>query len=105
MPKTALYVSVKDQNGKEVFSKQKEYAVYDLHFAENKEGYLGLDDWDITAMTHIDLGLEPGETDSQIFVVPLPKGTKSVDVEATYEYLYEEGVTATIQQVKKKVEF
>ena len=69
-------MTVKDQNGKKVFSRQKEYAVYDFHFMENKEGYLGLNNWDITAMDHVNLGIEPMETDSQTFVIPLTENTK-----------------------------
>ncbi len=98
-------MTVKDQDGKEVFSRNKEYAVYDLHFEHNKEGWIGLNDWDITAMDHIDLGLEPGEVDSNTFVIPLKKGTKSVDVEATFSYIYEEGQKTVIHTVNKKVEF
>lgn len=98
-------MTIKDQDGKEVFSKTKEYAVYDLHFEHNKEGYLGLNDWDITAMDHIDLSLEPGKPDSQTFVIPLAEGTKSVDVEATFKYIYEEGKTATIHKATKRVDF
>jgi len=96
---------VKDQDGKEVFSSQKEYAVYDFHFPENKEGYLGLNNWDITAMDRVDLGIEPGDTDSVTYVVPLTENTKSVNVEAAFIYIYEKGKTATIHKVNKKVEF
>jgi hypothetical protein len=98
-------VTVRDQDGKEVFSSQKEYFVYDFHFAENKEGYLGLDHWDITAMDHIKTGIEPKKTDSEVFVVPLTEDTKSVDIEAAFTFVYEEGKIATIHKVNKKVEF
>jgi hypothetical protein len=98
-------VTVKNQDGKEVFSNKKEYAVYDLHFAENKEGYIGLNDWDITAMDHVDLGIKPKETDSQTFVIPLSEDTKSVNIEAAFSYIYEEGNTATIHTVTEKVDF
>jgi len=105
MPKTALDVTVKDQDGKELFSNRKEYAVYDLHMPDNKEGWLGLNNWDITAMTHIDLGLKPHEVDSQTFVVPLREDTKTATVEATFYYLYEEGKSAPIKKVSKSIEF
>jgi len=98
-------VTVKNQDGKEVFSKQKEYFVYDFHFAENKEGYLGLNDWDITAMDHVKTGIEPKKTDSEIFVIPLTEGTKSVDVEASFSYIYEPGKTVTVHKVNQKVNF
>ncbi|MBI4844716.1 MAG: hypothetical protein HY809_10440 [Nitrospirae bacterium] len=105
MPKTALDVTVKDDKGKVVFTHNEEYAVYDLHLPSNKEGYLGLNDWDITAMTHIDLGLEPLKTESYTNVLPLNEGTKSVTVEATFGYLYEDGHSSVIKSVSKKVDF
>ncbi len=100
-------MTVKNSKGKTLFSNEKIYGVYDLHLPENKEGWLGLSNWDITAMTHIDLGLEPGKTDSRVFVVPLKKGVKSVDVEVVYSYIYEVGVDkkTTIHTVSEKVEF
>ena len=73
-------MTVKNQDGKEVFSRNEEYGVYDLHFEHNKEGWIGLNDWDITAMDHIDLGIEPGEIKSYTFVIPLKGDTKSVDI-------------------------
>jgi len=105
IPKAALEVTVKDQDGKVVFSKSKEYEVYDLHLPSNKEGWMGFNDWDLTAMTHINLGLEPLETDSLTFVVPLKAGTKYVEIEAAYKFTYEEGNTADWQRVSKKIEF
>ncbi len=98
-------MTVKNQDGKVVFSNTKEYGVYDFHMPDNKEGYLGLNNWDITAMKHFDLGIEPHESDSHTFVIPLDKGTKSVKVEATFRYSYESGQTNIIEQVSKKVDF
>ncbi|MDO8281113.1 MAG: hypothetical protein Q7U10_00560 [Thermodesulfovibrionia bacterium] len=107
MPKTALDVTVKDEKGNVIFSKNEEFAIYDLHLPQNKEGYLGLNDWDITAMTHFDLGLEPRETESYTFVVPVNEGIKSVTVDASYSYLYEEvpGKSAVLKSVTNKVDF
>ena len=80
------------------------FGVYDLHLTENKEGYLGLNDWDITAMKHFDLGIEPHHTDSDIVILRLEKGTKRVDVELTFTYHYWEGGSAVIKKVTKEVE-
>jgi hypothetical protein len=98
-------VTVKDQDSKELFSKNKIYALYDLHLPHNKDGYLGLDDWDITAMDSIDFGIEPGKVDSNTFVIPLNEDTKSVDIEAVFKYLYEKDHSAVIHRVTKKIEF
>ncbi len=98
-------MTVKDQDGKVIFSKTEDYEVYDLHLPQNKDGWLGFDDWDITAMTHINLGLEPFETDSRTYVVPLNSNTKAVDVEASFMFHYEEDQSKAWETVKKKVEF
>lgn len=96
---------MKDQSGKQVFSKTREYEVYDFHFSNNKEGYLGLNNWDITAMDHVYDALEPGQTESFTYVVPLTEGTKAVDIEAVFKYIYDKGTTAEVQKAVKKVEF
>jgi len=98
-------VTVKDQKGKVLFSKTKEYEVYDLHLPDNKDGWLGFDDWDITAMTHINKGIKPLKTDSETYVALLNEDTKSVDIEASFIFLYEEGGSVVISKVNKKVEF
>ena len=117
-------MTVKDQNGKVVFSKTaKEYEVNDFYFKDNKkgdivtdpktmaktqlpkEGYLGLNNWDITAMDHVYDALEPGKTESFTYVVPLTEGTKSVDIDASFVYKYESGNAAVVKKETKKVEF
>ncbi|MCK5426962.1 MAG: hypothetical protein KAJ34_04650 [Thermodesulfovibrionia bacterium] len=56
-------------------------------------------------MVHVNLGIEPLETDSQTFVIPLTVDTKSVNVEASFTFIYEEGKSASIHAVTKKVDF
>ncbi len=96
-------MTVKDQNGKTVFSKQKEYTLNYLWLEGGKEAPLKL--WDITAQEHFEQGIQPLDTDSQTFIIPLTEDTKSVDVEAVFSYVYEKGKTATINKVSKKVKF
>ncbi len=98
-------MTVKDQNGKIVFSKNKEYEVSDFHLAENKEGYLGLNNWDMTAMKRFDLGLEPYEPDSNTFIIPLRGDTTSAEIEASVSFLYEPGKSAVINKTTKKIDF
>jgi len=105
IPQTSLQVSVTDQNGNELFFKNKIYGVYNLHLPQNSEGYLGLNDWDITAMDRVNLGIDPGDTDSNTYVVPLNDDTTSVDIEAVFKYLYEERVSAVIHKETRKIEF
>ena len=98
-------MTVKDQNGNVLFTERKLYEVYDLHLPDNKDGWMGFDDWDITAMTHINLGLEPFEKDAMTKVIPLKEDTTSVTVEASYVFIYEEGIEGVIKKETKTVTF
>ena len=99
-------MTVKDQNNKVLFTERKLYEVHDLHLPSNKDGWMGFDDWDLTAMTHItDLALEPFQTDSILRVIPLKEDTKSVTVEAAYLFIYEEGDEGVIKKETKMIEF
>jgi hypothetical protein len=98
-------VTVKDQDSTVVFSREKVYEVLNLHFPHNKEGYLGLSHWDITATDQVDLGIKPHETDSLTHVIQLPEHTISVDIEALFKFIYEEGHIVDIHREVKKVEF
>ena len=99
-------MTVKDQNNKVLFTERKSYEVHDLHLPSNKDGWMGFDDWDLTAMTHItDLALEPFQKDSMLRVIPLEKDTKSVTVEADYLFIYEEGDEGVIKKATKMIEF
>jgi len=95
-------VTVKDQNGKTVFSRQKEYTLNYLWLEGGKE--VPLKNWDITAQEHFEQGIEPLDTDSHTFVIPLTEDTSSVEVEAIFTYVYEKGKTATVARANKKVE-
>ena len=103
IPKTVLDVTVKDQDGNTVFSRQKEYTVNYLWLEGGKE--VPLKNWDITAQEHFEQGIQPGDTDSQTFVIPLTEETRSVDVEATFTFVYEKGKEAQFHRVKKTVVF
>lgn len=99
----ALDVTIKDQDGKVVFAREKEYTVGDYWFEGGKQ--VPLKEWDITAMKHFDLGIKPHKPDVNTFIVHLPKGTKSVDVEADLVYEYSPDNRATVKKVARKVEF
>ena len=87
------------------FFKEKIYGTYNLHLPDNKEGYLGLNDWDITAMNRVNLGIDPGDTDSNTYVLPLNEDTTSIVIEAVFKYLYEEGVSAVIHRESRNIDF
>ncbi len=101
MPKMALDVSVKDQDGKELFSRQKEYTVNDLYFKGGKK--VTMAEWDVTATEHFDLGLKPNVPDINTFIIPLKIDTAFVDVEVSVVYLYARDKTFTMDKVVQKV--
>ncbi len=98
----ALDVAIKDQTGKTVFSKQKEYTVGDYYFGKKQ---VPLAEWDITAMEHFDFGIKPHKPDVNTYIVHLPKGTKSVNVEINLVYEYSPDNKATVKKVTQKVDF
>lgn len=101
MPKAVLDVTVKDQDGKVVFTNQKEFTVNDLYFEEGKQ--IALAELDMNALEHIDLGLKALETITNTFIIPLKVETKSVDVEASFRYFYSRDKTFTVKKVVQKV--
>lgn len=101
MPKIISVVRVTDQNGKEIFSNQKDYSVGDLYFKSGKQ--VAMAEWDVTATEHFDLGLKPDEPSISTFVVPLKTDTTSVTVETEVKYLYTRDETFSIGKVSQKV--
>ncbi len=101
MPKIVLYVTVKNQDGKEIFSRQKEFTENDLYFKGGKQ--VTMAEWDVTATEHFDLGLKPGAPDANTFIIPLKADTASVDVEASFVYLYSRDKTFTMEKVVQKI--
>ncbi len=98
----ALEVTMKDQTGKTVFSKQKEYTLADYYFGKKQ---VPLAEWDITAMEHMDMGIKPGKTDANTFIAHLAEGTKSADVEVNLFYEYSPENRAVVKKVTQKIEF
>ena len=96
-------MTVKNEEGNILSTDKRIYKVENFHFPHNRVGYLGLKYWDITAMDTINLGIKPHETDTLISIVPLPKDTRSVQVETTFNFLYEKGESAVIRKVVDKV--
>ena len=96
-----LDVTVKDQDGQKVFSRQVEYTVNDFYFKGGKK--VPMAEWDVTATEHFSLGIEPLTPDTYIFIIPVKPETESVLVDAvlTYEYTREE--IFTVQKVSQKV--
>ncbi len=97
-------MTVKDQNGKTVFSEKKEFSE-NLFVVEGKEDMM-IAEWNVFAQELVDLSLHGGGyTKTETFIIHLPEGATSADVEASFIYEYEPGETATVQKVVKKVNF
>ena len=96
-----LDVTVKDQNGKKIFTRQEEYSVDYFYFKGGKQ--VPMAEWDITATEHFGLGIEPVTPDTYTFIIPVRLDTASVSIDAvlTYEYSREEIIT--VQKVSQKV--
>ncbi|MBI4849696.1 MAG: hypothetical protein HY808_14195 [Nitrospirae bacterium] len=102
MPRMHMDVSVRDQDGREIFSNRKEFTVGDLYFKGGKQ--VAMAEWDVTATEHVELGLKPNVPDRNTFVIPLKSDTTSATVEVTVNYLYTRDETFTMQKVIQKVE-
>ncbi|GBD96941.1 MAG TPA: hypothetical protein ENG83_13160 [Nitrospirae bacterium] len=103
MPRAALEVTAKDQDGNVIYTERRNYDNWNLWFKGNKD--VPLKYWDITATTPINQGLEPGQTDEKINVIILDKNIKSVDIEATFLFEYETGHWEPVKKVTKTVSF
>ncbi|MBI5056397.1 MAG: hypothetical protein HZB61_07270 [Nitrospirae bacterium] len=101
-PRMHMDVTVRDQDGREIFSNRKEFTVGDLYFKGGKQ--VAMAEWDVTATEHVELGLKPNAPDTNTFVVPLRADTTSAIIEVTVNYLYTRDETFTMQKVTQKVE-
>ncbi len=88
-----LDMTIKDQEGKKIFSRREEYSVNDLYFKGGKK--VPMAEWDVTATEHFGLGLEPLTPKIYTFIVPVDPDTTSINVDAvlTYEYSREQVFT------------
>lgn len=93
---TIMDVTARDQDGREIFSREKEFTVNDLYFKGGKR--VAMAEWDVTATEHYDLGLKSLQTDRSTFIIPVPYGIKSVVVEAAVRYLYSRDKTLDVDK-------
>lgn len=102
MPRMVMDVTARDKDGKEFFARQKEFTVNDLYFKGGKR--VAMAEWDVTATEHYDLGLKSLQTDRSTFIVPVPYGTTSVDVETVIRYLYSREKTFEVDRAVSHVD-
>jgi hypothetical protein len=101
IPRAALEVTAKDQNGKVIHSERRKYDNWNLWFSKGKKVSLRL--WDITATTNVNQGLEPGVTDESPQVILLDNDVTSVDIEAKFLFEHEPDHWETIVTETKTV--
>ncbi|RJQ16409.1 MAG: hypothetical protein C4560_09555 [Nitrospiraceae bacterium] len=96
-----LDVTVRDQNGKEIFSARNDYSVNDFYFTGGKK--VPMAEWDVTATEHFGLGLKPAAPDKKTFIIPVKPDATSVEVEALLTYSYSGETMFTVQKVIRKI--
>jgi hypothetical protein len=96
-------VTAKDQDGKVIHTERRKYDNWNLWFEGGK--WVELRQWDITAATNINLGLEPEKTDTRTDVIILDKNIKSVTVEATFLFEHEPGHWEPVKKATKTINF
>lgn len=101
MPKMGMEIIIKDQDGKEMFTSQREFSVGDLYFKGGKQ--VAMAEWDVTAMERFDLGIKPITPNAYTFIIPLKADTTSISVEADVKYLYMRDEIFSIGKVVQKV--
>ena len=94
-------MTVKNQDGKVIFSDQKDFHVGDLYFKGGKQ--VAMAEWDVTATEHFDLGLKALETDTYTYIIPLNANISHATVEAEFRYLYTRDKTFPVQKVVKEI--
>ena len=102
MPKTVLDVTVTDQDGRELFSREKEFTVNDLYFKGGKQ--VPMAEWDVTATEHFNLGLRPVEPDRSVFIIPIKKETTSVEMRASFKYMYTRIRTFVLREEVRRID-
>jgi len=101
MPRAVLEVTVKDDKGEMVFTREHEFTVNDLYFKGGKQ--VAMAEWDITATEHFDLGVRPVDPYEFTYVIPLSPGTVSIEAIAQFRYLYSRDKTFEVQKVMHRV--
>jgi len=96
-------VTAKNQDGKVVHTERRKYENWNLWFEGGK--WVELRQWDITATTNINLGLEPEQTDAKTHIILVDKNTKEVTIEAKFLFEHEPDHWETIKTVSKTVAF
>lgn len=94
-----LDVTAKTETGQKVWSHQKSWQEIGLDL----KGRQQLKAWEIK--NTIDLALQPRQTHTERLTIPLPEGTRSVEVEAVLTYHHRPGEEFVVHRALRKVAF
>ena len=101
MTKMVMDVTVRDENGDELFSRQQEFSVSDLYFKGGKQ--VPMAEYDVTATEHFDFGLKSLVSDAYTYILPVRTVTGALDIEAKVSYIYSQDRTFIMGKVVRKV--
>jgi hypothetical protein len=101
MTKMVMDVTVSDEKGGKIYSRQQEFSVSDLYFEGGKQVPMAA--YDVTATEHFNFGLKPLVSNAYTYILPLQTETGSLDVEVEVSYLYSQEKTFIVGRVVRKV--
>ena len=101
MTKMVMDVTVKDEKGDELFSRQQEFSVSDLYFKGGKQVPMAA--YDVTATEHFNFGLNPLKADAYTYILPVQNKTGNLDVEVKVSYIYSREKTLIMGKEVRKV--
>lgn len=100
---------MKDQDGNLLFSKTEDYIVNSFYVRDldpkGKPEEVMLPVWRYDRQQHLHQGIEPKETKSYTFVLPLKENIKSVNVEAAFRFIYEKDKEEIWNKANKQVDY
>lgn len=94
-----LDVTAKTETGAKVFSHQKTWQEIGVDLRGNQQ----FKSWEIK--NTIDMALQPRQTHSERLTIPLPEGTRSVEVEAVLTYHHRPGEEFVVHRTVRRVQF
>lgn len=86
MTKMVMDVTVSDEQGDPLFSRQQEFSVSDLYFKGGKQ--VPMAEYDVTATEHFNFGLTPLTSDYYAYLVPIKTRSERLEVVAKVSYIY-----------------
>jgi len=94
-----LDVTAKTQDGTKVFGHQKSWQEIGVDLKGDQQ----VKSWEIK--NTIDQALQPRRTQTEMLTIPLPDGTKAVEIEAVLTYHHRPGEEFVVHRTSRKLTF